>query len=62
MAEQRRTTMVGVVTDPVHLLGRDEWWSLVRNSLDEMTSVEVAEYQAGSRLWDAASADGLDER
>ena len=54
--------MVGVVTDPVHLLGHDEWWSLVRNSLDEMTPAEVAEYQAESRLWDAASADGLDER
>ena len=54
--------MVGVVTDPVHLLGRDEWWSLARNSLHEMTPAEVAEYQAESRLWSAASVDDLDER
>ena len=54
--------MVDIVTDAVHLLGRDEWWSSVRDALDEMTPAEIAEYQAESQLWDAASADGLDER
>ena len=62
LAGQRRTTMVAVVTDAVHLLGRDEWWSSVRDALDKMTPADIAGDQAESRLWDTAAADGLDER
>ena len=54
--------MVAVVTDAVHLLGRDEWWSSVRDALDKMTPADIAGYQAESQLWDTAAADGLDER
>ena len=54
--------MVAVVTDAVHLLGRDEWWSSVRDALDKMTPADIAGYQAESQLWDPAAADGLDER
>ncbi len=62
LAERRRTTMVEVVTEAVHLLGRHEWWASVRHALDEMSPEQTAQYQAESRLWDAALADGLDER
>ena len=34
IAELRGTTMLEVVTDAVHRLGRDEWWSSVRDALD----------------------------
>ncbi|MFT7601809.1 MAG: putative transcriptional regulator [Acidimicrobiales bacterium] len=62
IAEQRGTTMLEVVTDAVHRLGRDEWWSSVRDALDGLSSSEVAGYQSESQQLDAASADGLDER
>ena len=54
--------MLEVVTDAVHRLDRDEWWSSVRNALDGLTPSGVAKYQAESQQLDAASADGLDER
>ena len=62
IAEQRGTTMLEVVTDAVHRLGRDEWWSSVRDALDGLTPSEIAAYQLESQQLDAASADGLDER
>lgn len=62
IAEQRGTTMLEVVTDAVHRLGRDQWWSSVRDSLDQLSSSEVASYHAESERLDAVSADGLDER
>jgi hypothetical protein len=62
IAEQRGTTMLEVVTDAVHRLGRDEWWLSVRHALDELTPSDVARYQVESQQLDAASADGLDER
>ncbi len=62
IAEQRGTTMLEVVTDAVHRLGRDEWWSSVRDALDRLTPSEVDTYQLESRLLGAASVDGLDER
>lgn len=60
LAEQRGTTMVDVVTDAVHRLGSDEWWSAARSALDELSNAEVASYQAEGRRLDAAAADGLD--
>lgn len=54
--------MLEVVTDAVHRLGRDEWWSSVRDALDGLTRSEVASYHVENQQLDAASADGLDER
>ncbi len=54
--------MLEVVTDAVHRLGRDEWWSSVRDALDGLTPSEVDTYQVESQQLDAASVDGLDER
>ena len=62
LAKQRGTTMVDVVTDAVHRLGRDEWWSAARGALDELSNAEVASYQAEGRRLDAAAADGLADR
>jgi len=54
--------MLEVVTDAVHRLGRDEWWSSVRDALDGLALAEVATYQVDSKQLGSASADGLDER
>ena len=62
LAEQRGTTMLDVVTDAVHRLSRDEWWSSVRDALDELSATEAASYQAESRGLEASAADGLDDR
>lgn len=62
MAKQRGTTMVDVVTDAVHRLGRDEWWIAARGALDGLTEAEAASYQAESGGLSAATADGLDDR
>ena len=62
LAETRGTTMLDVVTDAVHRLGRDEWWSSVRSALDGLSAAEVASYQCESRELDAAAADGIDDR
>ena len=62
LAKHRGTTMVDVVTDAVHRLGRDEWWMEARRALDGLTPAEVASYRAESRQLDAAAGDGLDER
>ena len=62
MAKQRGTTMVEVVADAVHRLGRDEWWLAARSALDGLTPVEAASYQAESRGLSATAADGLDDR
>lgn len=60
IAEQRGTTMLEVVADAVHRLGRDEWWSSVRDALDGLSPAQVADYQSESQQLDAASSDGLD--
>ena len=62
LAKQRGTTMVDVVTDAVHRLGRDEWWSATRGVLDELSNAEAASYRAEGRRLEAAAADGLDDR
>lgn len=54
--------MLDVVTEAVHRLGREEWWSSVRGALDGLSDAEAASYQAESRALDAAAADGLDDR
>ena len=54
--------MLEVVTDAVHRLGRDEWWSSVRGALDELGPSEVAEYQIEAQQMDSVSMDGLNER
>lgn len=62
LAKQRGTTMLDVVTDAVHRLGREEWWSSVRGALDGLSDADAAAYQAESRRLGAAAADGLDDR
>jgi hypothetical protein len=52
--------MVDVVADAVHQLGRDEWWSSVRDALDDLAPSEVDSYQNESQRLDAAAVDGLD--
>ena len=54
--------MLEVVSDAVHQLGRDEWWSSVRDALDELSPGEVAQYRAESERLDGTVADGLDDR
>ncbi len=61
LAKQRGTTMLDVVTDAVHRLGREEWWLSVRGALDDLSDAEAASYRAESRGLDAAAADGLDD-
>lgn len=61
LAELRGTSMLDVVTDAVQQLGRDEWWSSVRTSLDGLSETEVTSCRAESARLDAASADGLDK-
>ena len=62
IAQQRGTTMIEVVTDAVHRLGRDEWWVSVHDALDGLSPAAAASYQAESRELDAVAADGLDGR
>ena len=60
LAEHRGTTMVDVVADAVHRLGRDEWWAATRSALDSLSEADMASYQTESRRLSAASVDGLD--
>ena len=62
LAKQRGTTMLDVVTDAVHRLGREEWWSTVRGALDGLDDVGATSYHAESRELEAAAADGLGDR
>ena len=52
--------MLDVVVD-VRRLSRDEWWSSVREALDDLTPADVGEYEVESERLGAASADGLDD-
>lgn len=61
LAENRGTTMLEVVADAVNRLGRDEWWSSVRNALDDLTPEETSLYQAEGKALESSSTDGLDE-
>ena len=62
LAKQRGTTMLDVVTDAVHRLSREQWWTLVRSALDEMSDAEAGSYHDESRRLDATASDGLDDR
>ena len=59
IAEERGTTMLDVVTDAIHRVGRDQWWDSVHDSLDQMTPDGAADYQAEAAQLDNAAADGL---
>lgn len=37
LAKQRGTTMLDVVTEAVHQLSREEWWSSVHGAFDELS-------------------------
>jgi len=60
IAQQRGTTLLEVVTDAVHRLGQDEWWSSVRSTLDQLDPTEVVDYQTETARIEGASADGLE--
>ena len=60
LAQRRGTTMLDVVADAVHRLGREEWWSSVRGSLNALSEAETASYRDESRQLDTAAGDGLD--
>lgn len=62
LAKQRGTTMLDVVTEAVHQLSREEWWSSVHGAFDELSDAEAASYRAESRRLEAATPDGLDDR
>ena len=62
LAEQRGTTMLGIVTEAVSRLERDEWWLSVRSALDGLDAEQAASYQAEQAGFDAAMTDGLDGR
>ncbi len=53
--------MVDIVADAVLRFGRDEWWSSVREALDDLAPSEVEAYQMESRQLEAAAVGGLDE-
>lgn len=59
IAEQRGTTMVEVVHEAIARMDRDLWWEAVHQSLDHMTSSEVAAYRKETQQFDAAAGDGL---
>ena len=59
LAEHRDTTMVDVVTDAVHRLGREEWWLSVRGALDGLTGTDAVSYREEVRRLEAAADDGL---
>ena len=50
LAKQRGTTMLDVVSDAVHRLGREQWWTLVRGALDGLSDAEALSYQAESQI------------
>jgi len=62
IAERRGTTMIDVVSDAVHRLGRDEWWESVHDALNVMTPSEVSTYLVETKALEDAAADGLDGR
>ena len=54
--------MVDVMAVAVNRFGRDEWWSSVRDALDDLAPSEVDAYRNESQRLGAAAIDGLDER
>lgn len=59
LAQERGSTMLDVVADAIHRLARDEWWGSVRQALDDLPDVEVAEYADEAEQLDRATGDGL---
>ncbi len=59
IAEQRGTTMLQVVSDAIHRLGRDQWWGTVREALEQMSDDDHTGYRAEARGLDGAASDGL---
>ena len=51
--------MLDVVTDAIHRLSREAWWSTVHDALDVMTAEDVAAYHVAADRLDGAVADGL---
>jgi hypothetical protein len=51
--------MLDVVTDAIHRLTREAWWSTVHDALDAMSPEDVAAYHAEAGRLEGAAADGL---
>ena len=62
IARQRGSTLVEVVSDAVHRLERDEWWSTVHEALDGWGPQDVESYRSDHRRLDITASDGMDER
>lgn len=61
IAERRGTSMLEVVSDAVHRLKADDWWSSVHSALDALGPSDVTAYQANADRLDGAAMDGLDD-
>ncbi len=61
IANERGTTMLEVVSDAVHRLSREQWWTTVHEAIDDMTTEEIAAYQAEVGALDGTAGDGLRE-
>jgi len=59
IADQRGTTMLDVVSDAIHRLGRDQWWDSVHHALDGMTEADRAGYEREAEALDDTAGDGL---
>lgn len=59
IADQRGTSMLEVVSDAIHQLGRQEWWAAVHDALEQMTDDDRSAYHADVEALDGATGDGL---
>ncbi|MGH9190122.1 MAG: hypothetical protein ACRD0Q_08835 [Acidimicrobiales bacterium] len=59
LADQRRTTMVHVVSDAIHRLSREHWWGTVHETIEEMTADDRAAYEAEVEALDDSAGDGV---
>jgi hypothetical protein len=59
IAERRGTSMLEVVSDAVHRLQLDDWWSSVHSALDALGPSDVTAYRADANRLDSAAMDGM---
>lgn len=60
IADERRTTLLDVVTDAVDRLDRDRWWEAVHATLDDLQDDDFAGYQTEAGRLGGTTRDGLD--
>ena len=59
LADQRDSSMVGVVSDAVGRLARDEWWDRVHAALDSLSEEDAVDYMAETDRLDGTTSDGI---